>query len=375
MTILFFFIFLLYFILVVALIAGWNMAIKKKSIVDQTVEPFISVVIPARNEANNIGRIVNDIKNQDYTAFEVIIVDDHSDDQTQAFARDAIANDGRFQISRSQRDGKKEALTHGIALAKGTIIVTTDADCSVPKSWLTNVNKQFRHDDVKMAFGAVKIQEEANFFSVIQAIEFSSLIGSGVATHAFGFPTMCNGANLAFRKATFDEVDGYGDNVHIPSGDDEFLLRKVFAKYPHGIAFINQPEATVSTGAQRSCRTFVNQRIRWAGKWKHHRSYGSMMLGLFIFLVQLCSLVLPILTIAGSVSLTLCLFLVSIKIVLEFIFLKGITTFLRNKWSWRVFLLLEAFYPAYVVFIGFLSNFRSFYWKGRRLTSIQSKTF
>lgn len=342
---------------------------------ENAVTHFISVIIPARNEENRIGLIINDLKNQDYAAFEVIVVDDHSEDQTQAFVRNAITGDSRFQISGTQREGKKEALTHGIAMANGNIIVTTDADCRISKSWLTSVNRQFQHDDVKMAFGAVTIEEEANFFSAIQAIEFSSLIGSGVATHAVGFPTMCNGANLAFRKAIFDEVDGYDDNLHIPSGDDEFLLRKVFAKYPHGIAFINQQEGTVSTGAQTSLRTFVHQRIRWAGKWRHQQSYGSMMLGIFIFSVQLSSLALPLLTLAGWVSLKVFIFFFSMKIVLEFIFLRSVATFLRNKWSWRVFLVLEAFYPAYVVFIGFLSNFRSFQWKGRRLKSIQPKTF
>ena len=144
-----------------------------------------------------------------------------------------------------------------------------------------------------MVFGGVKL-EGSSFFSALQSHEFLSLIGTGAATLWYGLPSMCNGANLAFRKAIFFEVGGYANNLHIPSGDDEFLMRKIFQLFPEGIQFVSDSDAVVSTPASLALKEFVHQRVRWAGKWKHNVSSWNAVVAIFIFCFQLSVLMLSI---------------------------------------------------------------------------------
>jgi hypothetical protein len=200
----------------------------------------------------------------------------------------------------------------------------------------------------------------------MQSLEFSSLIGAGAATMSFGIPTMCNGANLAFRKEVFEEVNGYQGNETIASGDDEFLMRKIFKRYPDGIIFHDSPEGVVSTQPQQTLSQFISQRLRWAGKWKHHTDLSTKLLGLFIFIVHLSVIILPVAYFMdpkrGDMLLT---FLLS-KIILEYLFLHRVTSWLKIRWDWQSFILLQFLYPLYALSTGLMSLFVKPDWKGRK---------
>jgi cellulose synthase/poly-beta-1,6-N-acetylglucosamine synthase-like glycosyltransferase len=217
-----------------------------------------------------------------------------------------------------------------------------------------------------MVIGPVRIETDETFFSKIQAIEFSSLIGSGAATLEFGVPTMCNGANLAFRKDVFNEVNGYDGNEKIASGDDEFLLRKISARHSIGISFNNSPDSIVSTGPQKALSQFISQRLRWAGKWKHHRDSKSKILALSVFVFHVMVLSLPILFAVQVMSGFQVLSLLASKFMLEFIFLSSVTSWLGIRWNWLSFLLLQLIYPIYAIYIGLTSLFFNPSWKGRK---------
>jgi cellulose synthase/poly-beta-1,6-N-acetylglucosamine synthase-like glycosyltransferase len=314
--------------------------------------------------------LLQNLKFQSYTPYEVIVIDDHSDDNTFNIAKD-FAFDDKIKVLHSKGSGKKQALSTGIAAASGSIIVTIDADCAVDVDWLEIINNAFQNDNIKLAFGGVRIKDNDTLFSSLQQLEFSSLIGSGAATAMLGFPTMCNGANLAFRKEIFDEAGGYADHMHIPSGDDEFLLRKVAAMYPEGICFLNNEASVVTTKATETVKDLLHQRIRWAGKWKYNQSLSSKLLAAFILIFQLSTMATFILIVAGFANAFLILIWIA-KILLELLFLKQVNSFLGNKWKWLNFILLQLIYPVYVVYIGLISNFKSFEWKGRKLKSIHS---
>jgi cellulose synthase/poly-beta-1,6-N-acetylglucosamine synthase-like glycosyltransferase len=365
--------FIFYFLLVIILIIGWRRATSQPMPAPIKNELFISVVIPARNEKKCIQYLLDDIKLQQYTAFEVLVIDDHSEDETFEIVVNQSGLDGNFVILQNSGIGKKKAITTGVEAAQGTIIVTTDADCRVGENWLQVINQCFQNDAVKMAFGGVKIIAYPSFFSSLQILEFSSLIGSGVATWAWGFPTMCNGANLAFRRNIFHEVGGYDGNLHVPSGDDEFLLRSIAKKYSKGICFINDERGVIGTQAHTSLKAFIHQRIRWAGKWRFHKTFTSSLLAVFIFVFQLSSVALIIASLLGHVAGMVTIGLLAGKYILEFFFLKQVSRFLHTRWSWLSFILLQGVYPLYILFIGVISNFKSFEWKGRRLKSIQLK--
>src|SRR5579859_460690 len=312
----------LYFVLLFALRFGWANAMQpaKKLQIDKPL--FLSVVVPFRNEEDNLEALIRSLSDQDLSGekWEVIFVNDHSTDgsfqkiqQSKNFAASVTI------ASLSNETGKKAALAHGVALAQGDVIVTTDADCACPEGWLRNIGLFFQDSTVNMAIGMVALEDERTFFSQWQSMEFASVMGSTVASIGWGKPLMCNGANLAFRKKNFEEVNGYLGNVHIPSGDDEFLMRKILQRHPNSIRLMNSAEAVVVTRPQASWTEFLSQRIRWASKWKSNPSGPAKLLAIFIFLIQ-ASWVLLFFVFPG-LGLTTSLIVLSLKITADLIFL------------------------------------------------------
>ncbi|HEX6226129.1 MAG TPA: glycosyltransferase [Chryseolinea sp.] len=368
MTSIFILLFFAYLVSVVVLTGGWHRTIARIGPTADCPEIMISVVIPVRDEGSNIAALLGDIINQSHANFEVIVVNDHSRDETKEIVSNFTRQHPSVALISSQGEGKKKALTTGINASRGEIIVTTDGDCRVGQHWLRSIAKYFKNDQTQMVFGAVKL-EGASFFSALQAHEFLSLVGTAAATLWFKAPSMCNGANLAFRKTTFFEVGGYANNINIPSGDDEFLMRKIFESHPDGIHFVNDNSSVVATNAMRSLKEFTHQRVRWAGKWRHAPFSWNAVLAIFIFCFQLSVLSMPVALVSSVIDPGVTI-LFLFKFIIEWIFLKKVADFVKVKWNWSAFVFLQIFYPVYAIWIGVISSFTSFEWKGRRLNSL-----
>ncbi len=373
MTLFLVLIFSIYFWLTATLMLGYQKALAfkiLKSSVSDDIPSTISVIVPFKNEEVTILRLIRSLQQQDFPIkrFEVILVDDHSTDKSILVVYNEIKSLSNFKmiLAEPNEKGKKHALDWGIHHAKGAIIATTDADCMVPSQWLTKINNYFMVTDAKMIFGGVRIEENKSFFSKLQAIEFSSLIGSGAATLALGYPSMCNGANLAFYKKAFIAVGGYKDNYKIASGDDEFLMRKIYAHFSKQIFFMNDPGSIVTTQPQANLQVFINQRLRWAGKLSHNTSLSTKLLGWFIITFQASYVAVILFMFTGVVPLNVALLLIFIKLIIEFAFLKRVTSFTKVQWRTSAFLSLQVLYPLYVVGIGLFSNFLSYQWKGQK---------
>lgn len=354
-------IFVFYFLLLIAFLIGWKDS--GHAVFPPAVgrEPLISVIIPVRNEESSIGNLLSTLATQEYPNFEVIIVNDDSEDETlQAVSQHQLKN---LIIIHNPGKGKKWAISAGVRAARGSIIVTTDADCTVSTQWLHEMRRPFRHNDVMLAFGGVRMAGAYSFFDALQSIEFSSLIGVGASSAALGMPTMCNGANLAFRKKVFQQVKGYEGNLGVPSGDDEFLLRKIHQKYPAGIQFVHSPEAVVSTAPQPDMKAFFNQRIRWASKWRDNTSVTARALAALVLVFQTAFIVNWFFIFSPSILHAL--FLITVKIILEAAFLLQVCRFLRIRWNWLAFFSLQALYPLYALGVGVASFFQPFEWKHR----------
>lgn len=370
MTFVFILIFLSYIVAVFGLITGWIKAIAQP-VAGVVKEKFISVIIPFRNEENTIGHLIHDLQQQEYPRdkFEVILINDHSEDSSVVAINEELRGPISAKLLNSTEQGKKPALTKGIRHAVGSIVVTTDADCRVNPGWIRSVNNSFSEESTKMTFGAVRIETDNTLLGTLQAIEFSSLIGSGASTAAFGFPTLCNGANLAFTKDAFTETGGYDGNEHVASGDDEFLMRKIEAKYPDGIRFNNNPESVVTTHPQKTLEDFLSQRIRWAGKWKHHDGTNSKLLAVYVFLFHLSVIMLPFFVLMGDIPVYVMLGLLVAKGLVEFFFLRQVCRWLVVRWHGLSFILLQLVYPVYAVGVAVTALYKKPCWKGRALTT------
>ena len=353
-----------YIVLITILFAGWIKSQKLKLSTFPT-EAFISVLIPVRNEEKNIVALLQSLSRQDYTRFEVIAVDDHSEDLT--VTEISRLNFPFVRVITNAGVGKKQAITTGVNFASGNIIATTDGDCTIPGEWLKSINTYFSDENTVMLIGGVCIKKSKTFFQKLQEIEFASLIGSSASTLALGFPTMCNGANLSYRKEVFHQVNGYEGNLQIASGDDEFLMRKVSMIFPKGIKFLANKNAVVQTLPQPDLPKFIQQRLRWASKWKHNSSIMPMLLAFFIFMIQLSVLCGYVEIIRNHNSIILSL--LAIKIFFEMVLLLSFCRFLGVRWNWGAFLTLQIFYPVYVIFIGIRSFFNVYTWKDRNYKS------
>ena len=318
----------------------------------------ISIVVPMRNEAHNIQGLLNSLASIQYPAdkWEVILVDDHSTDRFQSTV---------YKILTSTSPGKKAAITTGVQAAKGDIIVTTDADCRVPSLWLQKINRAFQDPEIQMMVGGVRIEENGSFFSQLQALEFVSVAVTGAATLGLGYPTMCNGANLSYRREAFIKTGGYTGNEKISSGDDEFLMNK-FSKTSRGsIGYLYSSDSVVATSPRPNFTTFLSQRLRWAGKWKSNISFGTQAFALVVWLFHLAFIAMAFSAGFGFISWILFIILASAKVFVEALLLIPAAKFFKVKWRWISFLVLQFTYSFYVITVGFMSQILSPDWKGR----------
>jgi poly-beta-1,6-N-acetyl-D-glucosamine synthase len=366
MAIILIFIFGVYFISILTLLYGWEKALTKPIPLSSSLKT-ISVVVPIRNEEQNIEKLLNSLVALHYPKekLQIILVNDHSTDRSVQLISKFLTENILLINLESARSGKKAALSKGIEHSTPEIIVTTDADCIQHQDWLLSINDFFEGDNIQMVVGPVAIDPTTSWFAKLQAIEFSSLIGSGAAMLHWGIPAMANGANLAFRKSAFVSVGGYEGNQHIPSGDDEYLLKKVFEKFPEGVVFNNKPASVVRTLPMNSFSSFINQRLRWAGKWKYQDDWKVKAAAVAVFCFQAFMLVIYVLAIVNRHELAAILILA--KVGLEGVFLFRVCQFLGVRFSLLPFVGLQLVYPFYVVFTAMASFLVMPIWKDRKL--------
>ncbi|MBD2755091.1 glycosyltransferase [Spirosoma validum] len=334
--------------------------------------PRITVVIPVRNEANTISQLLDDLSQQTYPNFEVIVADDSSTDATLSIVQQYVPR-APYALrplplsNEHTASPKKRAITQSIALATGDLILTTDGDCRVGPGWLTAFATCHVQTGAKLISGPVTFTTEQTIFDSLQIVEFSSLIGTGACTMTLGFPTMCNGANLCYVNEVFAEVGGFAGVDHLASGDDEFLMHKIADRYPYGVQFLKNPDAIVRTQPHHSWRAFYNQRKRWASKWRAYNSILPSLLAVFVFLSNAA----PVIAVwgwwLGFLNGNVTLVVIGLKAIPEFLFLRQVLVFLQKKSSVGIIPLTQLIYPIYVLFFGLVAQGKGYVWKGRTL--------
>ena len=401
-----FFIGFLYAVLIISFAYGWLRTKKyeRKNISGKT---FVSVLIPARNEEENIGDCINDILQQDFPEelFEIIVVDDFSADSTARVVEDFCKKNDNIRLIRLSGEnnengttdytdlhrldkdyGKKRAIYKGIENSKGNFIVTTDADCRMNNEWLSTIVSFYEEFKPKMIVCPVVILE-TGIFNRIQSLEFLSLIGSSAGAIGINRPIMCNGANLAYEKDAFLQFNDPLNNK-FASGDDVLFMLKLKKNLKNTLStwgsnqilFLKSNKVTVYTKAQPTFQSFVQQRRRWVSKSKAYKDFDIIFTALIVFFTNFflfCSFTL-MWFIHYFGWLFLALFV--LKTLVDFLFLSIISSFftppthtLRRTSKIKIrtvlilFLPVEFLYFFYVSFIGIFGTIGRYNWKGRRL--------
>lgn len=334
---------------------------KQKSILSQY---FVSVIVAVRNEEKNIEALIRSLKHQKgISNYEVLLIDDHSEDRTIDIALQTI--DDKFRVLQlpDGKIGKKESLKFGFFNSKGNILAFTDADCVVPENWLYTLLSQFQSNNSQMVCGPVEFYGKENLFTEIIKLEFLSLTGIGAASFFVHKPFMCNGANYAVYKNIYhDSMPFIKDEFS--SGDDVFLLHKV--KQKHKVTFCNSYEAIVRTKAPESLKEFFSQRLRWASKIKGYRDFFAIYVSITGFIMSF-ALLFSIVIIFFTQNTEFYPWLIFMKLSIDFLFLITVTDFYKQKKLLQVFILLELFHPIYIISTALISIFYKPLWKGRKI--------
>ena len=335
---------------------------------------FVTVIIPFRNESDNIIQSLRSIEKQNFPTdkYEVIYVNDSSTDDSEEKLKSQINSKNIHVISVPdnivKKAHKKRAIKYGIKNAKGEIIVTTDADCTHKNNWLTTLLSGF---DKNTGFisGPVEFIEEKSFFNQLQRLEFASLIITGAGLIGANKPMICNGANLAYRKSVFTEVGGFEGQMELSSGDDEILMQRIWKMTDYKIKFCINKNAFTFTKANKNLEQFYNQRKRWASKGLFYELKSTLISVIFILLFYLCLLMLLVLSfINTSFYFPIFILIFILKIFFEYFVMAKGCNLLFDKRMLKYFTLVELFHIPYILISGITGIFGNYVWKERKLS-------
>lgn len=317
----------------------------------------VSVVVACRNEELTLPSLLNCLAAQDYPSdlFELIIIDDNSTDNTIGSAN-SFSSSLKIKVFSNNGIGKKAALLTGIEKASGSLIITTDADCRMGKSWIRTISASYQEKRADMILCPVCLDQLSGFFGRFQELEFLSLQGITAGTAAAGHGTMCNGANLAFTPKVYNENK---KNLHfdIATGDDVFLLHSLKKHKNSKICWLESTESIVITSPATSLQSYFKQRKRWISKSTAYRDTFSILLGLSTFLAVILQAFTLLASIFEPSFLTLFVTLFILKSIPDYLILKNTTSRYKRRKLMVWFLPCQFVYPFYVIGVSVYSFF------------------
>lgn len=334
-----------------------------------------SILIPFRDEASNILTLAKSLQKLNYPIeqFEVIWINDGSTDNTVSILTEFIVKNSNWKLMENQRKSnspKKDAINTAISKAQYNWIITTDADCEVPKKWLQCFCEfimlhHTKQQNITMIAAPVAYKTDVSFLQNFQNMDFLSLIGSTIGSFGIGKPFMCNGANLCYQKGDFYDVNGFVGNDNITSGDDVFLLEKMLKKDSKSVHFLKSEDALVFTKPVTTFKGLLNQRVRWASKTSATNNVFGKGVGIIVFLMNLILAFGFVFSVFYPEYLNSFLLLFLLKFNIDFILIFKTYRFVGLDNGIKSYIFSSIFYPFFVVYIVFLSFFKKVVWKGR----------
>lgn len=344
--------------------------------------PFVSVIIAARNEEENIGPCIESLIRQTYpaTKFEAIIINDHSTDDTVGVinriktANIHVLNLEEYTANRELNSYKKKSIETALQFSKGELIITTDADCIVPEKWIETMVAFYLEKDPVFIAAPVLLTPPSpgkkageRLLGIFQSLDFMTLQGITGASVSKKFHSMCNGANLAYRKDVFYEVNGFEGIDEIASGDDMLLMHKIQEVYPDRIEFINSPEVIVQTAPEKTLSGFLNQRIRWASKADKYTDTKITLVLILVYFLNAWIFILGFSSFFFEDIVFLFTAAIILKTIVELFFLFPVAAFFKSRKLLWWFIPAQPFHILYTLIAGWLGKFGNYKWKGRKV--------
>jgi cellulose synthase/poly-beta-1,6-N-acetylglucosamine synthase-like glycosyltransferase len=360
----------IYVVFIAQLIYGFN---KVKTFERTEVKPktSFSIIVPFRNEAKNLPKLLKSISKLKYPKelFEIILVDDFSSDTSERICIQWRMSNGLIESTllenlRLSNSPKKDAISRAVPILKHEWMLTTDADCIVSKDWLLTLDNFIQQNNPEMVVGAVVYKTKNNWFHHFQQLDLMSLQGTTIGSFGIGKPFMCNGANFAYTKKFFQELGGFGGINSTASGDDVLLLQKAVAANSDKVLYLKNKEFIVKTKPENDLFVLFMQRVRWASKTTSYKNVYAKSLAVVVLLMNL-SLVLGFgFWVLGKIGIWNLSFVFLIKYIIDYILLYKSNQYL-NKGKFLLPLASSLVYPIFSSLVGVYSLFGVFTWKGR----------
>jgi len=249
---------------------------------ENTGKEGVSVIICAKNEAANLQRNLPNILAQNYPKFELIVVNDHSLDNSWEIILDFQKKSPILQpinLNQESSLGKKEALTRGIEASKYDLLLLTDADCSPASPFWISTMVSGLSDTIKIGLGYGPFYTHKGFLNTISIYETVLTAISYLSFSVVGLPYMGVGRNLIYRKSLFTKVGGFRKHAHLTSGDDDLFINQVANK--KNTTMIITPSAFVFSEAETSWQGYYYQKSRHLSTGSSYKLVHQVLLGLF----------------------------------------------------------------------------------------------
>ncbi|HEY9114708.1 MAG TPA: glycosyltransferase [Bacteroidales bacterium] len=358
-----------YLMLMLVLTSGWyKLKGATKTSISDNIK--VSIVVAVRNEEKNIAKLLESFEKQNYPKenTEIIIVDDHSTDNTVGEIEKFIFEKKiELNLVHATGHGKKKTLSEGFLLANGELIITTDGDCEMPAGWIGSFVSFYRKNRPALIFGPVVYREEKTLLQKLFSLDFLSLVASGAASSGHGMPFMGNGANLAFSTEAYNSIAGKIGSENYVSGDDVFIIHKMIEKFgAKKVLFLKNADSMVYTQAPKTANEFINQRIRWASKAKGYKNKWAIFVSLAVFFFNLMLVTSLLCGIFINWFLAVYVLFIVFKFLLDIPLLYEFSGFANKRKLLRWLFPFEFIYPFYIVFAAFYGFFAKFTWKDRK---------
>ena len=320
-----------------------------------------SIIIAARNEKENVKKLVNTLNNLIYPKdkYEVIIVDDNSTDGTLEELKLITGRLNNFitkELKTTSKRGKRDALSFGIENSQFPYLLITDADCWPQSSWLMAYSDKFNLG-YEMLLGIAPFYQVKNFTNKISCFENlrASLLSFSMAS--IGLPYTATARNFGFARSAFNLIGGYSNTKNTLSGDDDLLLREA-VKRKLKIGTVTEPGSFVYSETKKTLREYLHQKARHTQTsfhylWKHQIILGFWHLfNLFLLLSPLMILINPFFGI-----------LLPLKLFFDFITVKSTQKKIGYKFSMIEILYLQFFYEILLIIHFVNARFSKITWK------------
>ena len=257
---------------------------KKKTDRKNALDIPITVIVCAKNEAKNLQDFLPSILNQDYSNFDIVLINDASSDETLEVMESFEKEHSNIKLINVENieafwGNKKYALTLGIKGAKNDHLLFTDADCKpVSKHWISEMAQNFNEEKtIVLGYGKYKKEKLlvnlfVRFETLLTAIQYFSYA-------KLGSPYMGVGRNLAYHRSEFFNVKGFINHIHIKSGDDDLFIQDAANK--ENTTFSISKKSFTESIAPKSFKEWFQQKRRHISTAKYYKPKHKFFLGLF----------------------------------------------------------------------------------------------